>query len=155
MVRPPHFDMQHRRSTIFSSRRISSFFSRRLTPVTDQVDRRASGPARLPIPTAPESRSSKDSSRGGLHDVLDSAIPAELPTKPYLIFENKDPALRSLRTDGDVGDGLWICCHCHHENILRYWKDRIRSNISAAIAAPASCVGTVTRPKSSRSGHSE
>jgi hypothetical protein len=122
MVRPPPLDMLQRKSTIISSRRISSLFSPRLMPVTDQVVRRASDPARLVIPTVRESRSSKDSSRGGLHDILDSANPAESPTESYLILENKYPALRSLRTDDDIGDGLWICCHCHHENILRHWN---------------------------------
>jgi hypothetical protein len=121
-VRPSPFDMLQRRSTIFSSRRISALFTPRLTPGTDQVDRRSSDPATFPIPTSSEPCSSRDSSRGALHDVLDSAIPAESPTEPYLILENKYPALRSLRTDGDIGDGLWICCHCHHENIIRHWK---------------------------------
>jgi hypothetical protein len=52
MVRSPPLDM----------RRISSLFSPRLMPATDQVIRRASDPARLAIPTVRESRSSKDSS---------------------------------------------------------------------------------------------
>jgi hypothetical protein len=77
----------------------------------------------LPNPLFLESRSSKGNRRpGSLQDAFTSAVPAELPTEPHLILENKYPALRSLRTDTEIGDGLWVCCHCHHENILRHWK---------------------------------
>ncbi|KAF1845893.1 uncharacterized protein K460DRAFT_430843 [Cucurbitaria berberidis CBS 394.84] len=33
-------------------------------------------------------------------------------------------SIRALRTDAEIGDGLWICCHCRHENILRHYKGR-------------------------------
>jgi hypothetical protein len=117
-------NMLHRRRTTFSSHRISTLFTLRLTRVIEKANVRIqSDPMRLPVLPWPDSGSSKDSScAGGLQDVFDSALPAELPTEPYLILENKYPALRALRMDSDIGDGLWICCHCHHENILRHWK---------------------------------
>mgnify|MGYP003624086730 CR=1 FL=1 len=112
--------------SIFSSHRFSTAFASRLTGVLDKVEaRQTSDDTRLSVLKFPDSRTSKESARGGsLQDVFDSAVLAEAPTEPYLILENKYPAIRSLRTDADIGDGLWICCHCHHENILRHWKGR-------------------------------
>ncbi|CAO2649100.1 Nn.00g100490.m01.CDS01 [Neocucurbitaria sp. VM-36] len=68
-------------------------------------------------------RPSKDSTRlGTLQQLFDAAVLAEAPTESYLIHENKYPSIRALRTDADIGDGLWICCHCRNENILRHYK---------------------------------
>ncbi|KAF2134050.1 hypothetical protein P153DRAFT_277386, partial [Dothidotthia symphoricarpi CBS 119687] len=71
----------------------------------------------------PLSRKS-DSHLGNLQEDFDSAIPAEEPTCPSFIWDHRYPSLRALRTDMDIGDGLWICCHCRHENILRHFKGR-------------------------------
>jgi hypothetical protein len=68
-----------------------------------------------------QSHSSKPSA---LQQDFDSRIPAELPTDPLLIYSHEYPALRALRTDDEIGDGLWICCRCLHENILRHWRGR-------------------------------
>lgn len=57
-----------------------------------------------------------------LQEDFDSTIPAEAPTEPYLIKESEYPSIRALRTDADIGDGIWICCHCRHENILTHCK---------------------------------
>lgn len=110
--------------SIFSSHRVSGFFSPRPSPNREQFYTRTSTDlARLSVITVPESRASRESPRiTSVFDALHSAVPAESPTEPYLILENKYPALRALKTDADIGDGLWICCHCHHENILRHWK---------------------------------
>lgn len=116
--------MPNANGSIFSSHRVSGFFSPRPSPNTEQFDTRTSTDlARLSIITVPESRTSRENSRiTSVFDALRSAVPAEPPTDPYLILENEYPALRALKTDADIGDGLWICCHCHHENILRHWK---------------------------------
>ncbi|KAF2034781.1 hypothetical protein EK21DRAFT_55982 [Setomelanomma holmii] len=112
------------KSNIFSPRRISTALALGLTNVLGKVEpRRQHDPTQLSVLTFPDSRSSKESSRSGsLQDLFDSAVLAEAPTEPYLILENKYPSIRSLRTDADIGDGIWICCYCHHENILRHWK---------------------------------
>lgn len=66
---------------------------------------------------------SKDSSpSGSIQSDLDAAIPAEAPTEEYLIQENKYPAIRALRSDVEIGDGIWRCCHCCHENIITHYK---------------------------------
>ncbi|KAH7072876.1 hypothetical protein BKA63DRAFT_544168 [Paraphoma chrysanthemicola] len=112
------------KDSIFSPHRLSTAFTSRLTGVIDKGEaRKPSEYNRLSVLTFPNPRSSKESSRSAsLQDLFDSVVPAEKPTEPYLILENEYPALCSLRTDADIGDGLWICCHCHHENILRHWK---------------------------------
>jgi hypothetical protein len=107
------------------SRRKSGIFNAltKLTRNEEQVEAQPSNTTALPNPSFLESRSSKGNQRpGSLQDAFTSAVPAELPTESHLILENKYPALRSLRTDTEIGDGLWVCCHCHHENILRHWK---------------------------------
>jgi hypothetical protein len=116
--------MLHRKSGIFTSRNVSGFFSPKLTSTDEKVHlRRSSDPTKYSVLASPDARLSKDSERAGsLSNAFAAAVLAELPTEPYLILENKYPALRSLRTDADIGDGLWICCRCHHENILRHWK---------------------------------
>jgi hypothetical protein len=117
--------MLHRRSAIFSSRRVSTLFTPRLTDTTDEdVDAQTpTNSNRFSFLSFPTSRPPPEELAPiSLEDALASAEPAEPPTDTYLIRENKYPWIRSLRTDDDIGDGLWICCHCHHENILRHWK---------------------------------
>jgi hypothetical protein len=114
--------MLHRKGSIFRTKRLSASFTSKLTDVLEKHHaRKASDHNRLSI-TFPDPRSSKESSRGSVQDVFDSALLAEAPTEPWLLEENKYPAIRALRTDADIGDGLWLCCYCHHENILRHWK---------------------------------
>jgi hypothetical protein len=48
----------------------------------------------------------------------DSNILVEGPTPPFLINQHRYPSLRSLKTDEEIGDGIWVCCQCRHENIL-------------------------------------
>jgi hypothetical protein len=117
------FKMPDRRSTSRTNR-LSAAFASTLSSFVQRVDTRTTyQPSRLSILEVPDARSSKESSRASsLHEQLDRAILAEAPTEPYLILENEYPSLRSLRTDRDIGDGVWLCCHCHHENILRHWK---------------------------------
>lgn len=118
------FAMLHRKRSSIRSNRLSAIFQPKLAGVLDKKEtRRVTDPSKLSTLTSPDPRSSKDSSRSGsLHDQLERALPAEGPTEPYLILENDYPSIRSLRTDADIGDGIWLCCHCHHENILRHWK---------------------------------
>jgi hypothetical protein len=116
--------MLHRRSAIFSSHRMSTLFTSRQADSTENVHARTPpNPGRFSLLQFSTSRPlQEDPEPFNLQDALESALPAELPTESYLILENKYPSIRSLRTDADIGDGLWICCHCHHENILRHWK---------------------------------
>jgi hypothetical protein len=107
------------------SRRKSGIFNAltKLTRNEEHVEAQPSNTIALPNPLFLEYRPSKGNRRpGSLQDAFTSAVPVELPTEPHLILENKYPALRSLRMDTEIGDGLWVCCHCHHENILRHWK---------------------------------
>ncbi|EOA80678.1 uncharacterized protein SETTUDRAFT_123827, partial [Exserohilum turcica Et28A] len=62
------------------------------------------------------------SSSHTLHNDFCSAIPAESPTRQSLIYQNAYPSLRALQSDADIGDGLWRCCRCLHENILTHYK---------------------------------
>ncbi|KAF2832270.1 hypothetical protein CC86DRAFT_280589, partial [Ophiobolus disseminans] len=115
--------MLHHKGSIPHPHRLSAAFTSKLTDVIEKNNERKSHDLRrLSLITVSDSRSSKDSSHGSLQEVLDHAVLAETPTDPYLIQENKYPFLRNLRTDEDIGDGLWICCYCHHENTLRHWK---------------------------------
>jgi hypothetical protein len=91
----------------------------KLTKIEEQIEARPSYNTTSSILPFPAPRNQR---AGSLQNAFTAAVLAELPTEPHLILENKYPALRSLRTDADIGDGLWICCHCHHENILRHWK---------------------------------
>ncbi|KAF1942714.1 hypothetical protein EJ02DRAFT_344736 [Clathrospora elynae] len=113
-----------RQGSIFRSNRISVAFTSKLTSVIEKVEgRKPSASTPHLLATTSEPRPSKDSSRsGGVQDDFDSAIPAEAPTEQYLILENKYPAIRALRTDAEIGDGIWRCCHCRHENILTHYK---------------------------------
>lgn len=58
------------------------------------------------------------------HEDYNSRTLAEPLTDPLFIDEHRYPSLRALKTDEDVGDGLWLCCHCRHENILRHYRGR-------------------------------
>jgi hypothetical protein len=111
-----------RNGSIFSSSRVSTSFTSRLTGQNGKIDeRRTSDLTDLAIATSPDPEPSKESSRAAsLKDAFDAADPVDPPTNPCLLLENKCPALRPLRTDEDIGDGLWICCHCRHENKLRH-----------------------------------
>jgi hypothetical protein len=115
--------MSDRKST-FLTNRLSTAFASTLAGFVQRVDTRTPNEhSRLPVLNFPDTRSSGESScASSLQDQLDRAVLAEAPTEPYLILENEYPSLRSLRTDEDIGDGVWLCCHCHHENILRHWK---------------------------------
>ncbi|KAH4004874.1 hypothetical protein HBI13_024980 [Parastagonospora nodorum] len=116
--------LTQRKDSVFHSRRISGLFIPNLTEVNEKgLKRQASNSSRLSVILSP-ARHSKDGSRDeSLQDTFDNAIPAEAPTDPSLILENKYPAIRSLRTDEDIGDGLWLCCHCRHENTIRHYRD--------------------------------
>ncbi|OAL06742.1 hypothetical protein IQ06DRAFT_3140 [Phaeosphaeriaceae sp. SRC1lsM3a] len=110
-------------SNMFNSRRVSALFTPRLTDPVEKLDSPTQGSATNVLSICHHSRSSREGTRvGSVQAALDLAEPAESPTDPFLILQNKYPALRSLRTDADIGDGMWICCHCRHENILRHWK---------------------------------
>lgn len=54
----------------------------------------------------------------------DSNVHVEPPTPPSLINQHSYPNLRALKTDEEIGDGIWVCCHCGHENILRHYEGR-------------------------------
>jgi hypothetical protein len=115
--------MKHQ-SSVFCAKRLSKAFTSTLTSVFEKVDTRKDAPTtahHLFLPTA--ERNSKDSSRpGSVQDDFNSAIPAEAHTEHYIIQENKYPALRALRSDAEIGDGIWRCCHCRHENIITHYK---------------------------------
>ncbi|CAN9393526.1 unnamed protein product [Alternaria alternata] len=115
--------MKHQ-SSVFCAKRLSKAFTSTLTSVFEKVDTRKDAPTtahHLFLPTA--ERNSKDSSRpGSVQDDFNSAIPAEAPTEHYIIQENKYPALRALRSDAEIRDGIWRCCHCRHENIITHYK---------------------------------
>jgi hypothetical protein len=52
----------------------------------------------------------------------DSNILVEPATPPFLINQHRYPSLRALKTDEEIGDGIWVCCQCRHENILRHYR---------------------------------
>lgn len=110
---------------MFNSRRISALFTQspRLTDAVKKLDSTTQSNQTGAVSVHHHPRISPEGRRVGcVQATLDFAEPAESPTEPYLILQNKYPALRSLRTDSEIGDGLWICCHCRHENILRHWR---------------------------------
>jgi hypothetical protein len=53
-----------------------------------------------------------------LQEDYDSRTPAEPATHCDLILEHRYPHMRALRTDAEIGDGLWLCCSCQHPNRL-------------------------------------
>jgi hypothetical protein len=115
--------MLQRKGSILGRRRISGLFTPKLIDINEKNHtRQPSDLSRLSVLLSPAPRSPKDSSRAGsLQDAFQAAVPAEEPTEPYLILQNKYPAIRSMRRDEDTGDGMWLCCHCRHENILRHF----------------------------------
>lgn len=116
-------NMPHRAGNGFHSKRLSTAVTWRLTNVVEKYnERKANESSRISVITLPETRPSKESSCGSLEDILNHAVLAEEPTDSYLVLENVYPSIRNLLTDDDIGDGLWICCLCHHENVLRHWK---------------------------------
>ncbi|KAH6612561.1 hypothetical protein C7974DRAFT_80365 [Boeremia exigua] len=108
----------HRRSTLFSNPlsiclNLKSFIRmteiervkhRRQLPITSQ--------AALPKGCNQVTSSQKD---------YTSKVLVEPPTEPSLIADHRFPSLRALTSDAEIGDGLWLCCHCRHENILRHY----------------------------------
>ncbi|KAH7401973.1 hypothetical protein DE146DRAFT_593867, partial [Phaeosphaeria sp. MPI-PUGE-AT-0046c] len=109
--------------SMFNSRRISALFAPRLTDGVVKLDIRTQDAQTNTVLTTYHLQSPLEGTRMGcVQAALQFAEPAELPTDPFLILQNKYPALRALRTDADIGDGMWICYHCRHENILRHWK---------------------------------
>ena len=75
------------------------------------------------LPTADHEPLLKGHSRvASLQEDYDSKFSAEPPTESFLIKEHRFPSLRALKTDDEIGDGLWLCCHCRHENILRHYQ---------------------------------
>lgn len=110
------------KATTFRRHRLSSAFSTLAKTVSKQgtrEDKRLSSlylPGLNPAPTKTKAR------LGNVQEDFDSTILAELPTETHLIEENKYPRIRALRTDAEIGDGLWLCCHCRHENILTHYK---------------------------------
>lgn len=108
---------------MFNSRRVSALLTPRLTEAIEKVETPTLSSQTHAISTYHPPRTSHEATRmRSVQATLNFAQPAELPTEPYLILENKYPALRSLLSDEDIGDGLWVCCHCRHENRLRHWK---------------------------------
>jgi hypothetical protein len=114
-----------RQGSILSLNRLSRAFKLTLTSVSGKVEggkfSSATTYQQLLSPTT--ERHSRDGSRAeSVKDDFDSTIPAEQPTEDYLIQENKYPAIRALRSDAEIGDGIWRCCHCRYENIITHYK---------------------------------
>jgi len=113
-----------RQSSIFRAKRLSKAFTSTLTSVFEKAESRKGTTTTAHHLLSPiAERHSKDSSRSGsVQEDFDSAIPAEAPTEYYIIQENKYPALRALRSDAEIGDGIWRCCHYRHENVVTHYK---------------------------------
>ncbi|KAF2854747.1 hypothetical protein T440DRAFT_464894 [Plenodomus tracheiphilus IPT5] len=105
-----------KRLSLAVTSRLSSFFEKADTTDTSPPSKSRTTPHRLTKPQR------TGSGLPILQEDFDSRILAELPTEPDLIEDNDYPNLRALRTDEDIGDGLWLCSHCRHENILRHYK---------------------------------
>jgi hypothetical protein len=113
-----------RQSGIFCAKRLSKAFTSTLTSVIERVDSQKTTTTTTHHLLSPiADRNWKDTSQSGsVQEDFDSAIPAEAPTEHYIIQENKYPAIRALRSDAEIGDGIWRCCHCRHENIITHYK---------------------------------
>ena len=74
------------------------------------------------LPVADHEQQKGDHQAVDLQEDSHFGVPAEESTDPLLIQEHRYPSLRALRTDTEIGDGLWLCCHCRHENILRHFQ---------------------------------
>lgn len=119
-----YIDMK-RKASAPRPNRLSLAITSKLTSVFEKVEasRTIVSPRHLTIPIAEARLPFKAiSSPKGLQEDFDSDILAELPTELYLIKENRYPGIRALRTDAEIGDGLWLCSSCRHENILRHYK---------------------------------
>ena len=104
--------------------RLSRALGWSLTSIFETVPGRRSSTTtshHLLLPTARRKPEDSSPSRS-LQAYLDSAMPAEAPTEDYLIQENKYPAIRALKSDVELGDGIWRCCNCCHENIITHYK---------------------------------
>jgi hypothetical protein len=113
-----------RQSSIFRAKRLTKAFKSTLTSVFERGDLRNSTATTAHQLLSPSTaRHSKDSSQSGtVQEDFDSVIPAEAPTEYYIIQENKYPAIRALRSDAEIGDGIWRCCHCRHENVVTHYR---------------------------------
>ncbi|KAH9878637.1 hypothetical protein IAQ61_001909 [Plenodomus lingam] len=113
-----------RKPSVLHPKRLSLAVTSRLSTLFEKTEPKfPSPPSRSP--TAHQKLTKPPRTSSGpltLQEDFDSTVPAEPPTEPYLIKENDYPNLRALRTDQDIGDGLWLCSHCRHENILRHYK---------------------------------
>lgn len=102
--------------------RLSLAVSSTLTSVLEMVDtRRSRDSAEQPRSSMARPRSSLQHLDLSLQQELQKATLVEPPTESYVIYDNIYPGIRALRTDAEVGDGIWLCCHCRHENILRHY----------------------------------
>ena len=80
-----------------------------------------------------------------LQEDYDSHIPAEQPTPPDLILSHRYPHIRALLTDSEIGDGLWLCCSCHHTNILTHYTGLFPfKHLTCARCASILCPGCLT-----------
>ncbi|KAF1829757.1 hypothetical protein BDW02DRAFT_509197 [Decorospora gaudefroyi] len=113
-----------RQSSIFRPDRLSRAFTSTLTSVVEKLEGRKSSAPTYQCPLSPTiERYTKAGGRfASVQEDFDSAIPVEAPTEDYLIQQNKYPAIRALRTDSEIGDGIWRCCHCRHENIVTHYR---------------------------------
>lgn len=119
-------DFKHRTSMIRSTS-LSTILSSVLTNPSGEVGVKMNASSKkLNKPSSEGISGSRDNSQNDLMkefysrshiEDFRSRIPAEPPTEGYLISQNSYPAIRALRTDEDLGDGLWMCCYCRHENI--------------------------------------
>lgn len=76
------------------------------------------------LPTAEIKHLTQNNQQNNLYiqEDYNSKTPIEPSTNPLCISEHRYPSLRALKQDKDIGDGLWLCCHCRHENILRHYS---------------------------------
>lgn len=81
----------------------------------------------------------------GLQEDYNSCISAEQPIHRDLILEHQYPHLRALRTDTEVGDGLWLCCSCQHPNTLIHFTSAFPfKHLTCARCAVILCPGCLT-----------
>jgi len=113
-----------RKPSILHSNRLSFALTSRLSSFLATTNAKAiCTPTQYPTTLHKFDKSPRTNSRPlSLQEDFDSTLPAEPPTDSYLIKEHEYPSIRALRTDADIGDGLWLCSHCRHENILRHYK---------------------------------
>lgn len=113
-----------RKPSLLQSNRLSLALTSRLSSFLETTSAKAICAA-TPYPSTPHKVTKAPRTSSGplsLQEDFDSFLSAEPPTDPYLIKEHEYPSIRALRTDEEIGDGLWLCSHCRHENILRHYK---------------------------------